>query len=58
MHIDIDWSKVVDIEYHIEEAGIWSITMLFDDNEAVTYGYTNLKDYMKDCTEIANRRNK
>ena len=57
MHIDIDWSKVVDIEYHIEEEGIWSITMLFNDNEAVTYGYTNLKDYMRDCTEIANRRN-
>lgn len=56
MHIKINWDRVIDIEYNIEEEGIWSITFLFDDMEAVTYGYTNLKDYMKDCTEIANRR--
>ena len=56
MNIDIDWNKVIDVEYNIEGDGIWSITILFNDGEAVTYGYTDMKKYLKDCTEIAERR--
>ena len=56
MNIEIDWDKVVDIEYHIEGDGIYSISIMFNDNQALTYGYSNQKDYLKDCTDIAERR--
>ena len=56
MNIEIDWDKVIDIEYHIEDEGIYSICIMFDDNQALTYGYFNQKDYLKDCTDIAERR--
>lgn len=54
MEIKVDWDKVKNIEYHIEGDGIWSISFSFENGEACTYGYTNLKDYIKDCTKIAN----
>lgn len=53
MNINIDWNKVIDVEYHIEGDGIWSISVAFDNGQACTYGYTNMKDYLRDCTEIA-----
>lgn len=56
MNIEIDWSKAIDVEYNIEGEGIWSITVAFNDGEAVTYGYTDMKKYLQDCTELAERR--
>lgn len=56
MYIDIDWDKVIGVQYHIEGDGIWSISIGFDNGEACTYGYTDLKSYMKDCSAIADRR--
>lgn len=54
MHIDIRWDKVIDIEYHIEEEGIYTICFIFEDGQVCTYGYDNQKEFIKDCTKIAN----
>lgn len=56
MLVDIDFDRVIDIEYHIEDEGIYSISFSFDNGEAMTYGYFNQKDFVKDCTKISERR--
>lgn len=55
MEIKVDLDKVVDIEYNIEPDDIWSISFSFENGDACTYGYTDVKPFIKDCTEIANR---
>ena len=56
MYVEIQWDKVIDIEYNIEGEGIYSISLMFDNGQAMTYGYFNQREFLKDCTEIAERR--
>jgi hypothetical protein len=58
VNIEIDWDKVVDVEYNIEGEGIYSISIMFNDGEALSYGYFDQKKYLIDCTEIANKRSR
>lgn len=56
MNIEVDWDKVMDLEYNIEGDGIYSISIMFEDGEALTYGYTSQKKFLIDCSKLAERR--
>ena len=55
MEINVNWDKVTDVERNIEGDGIYSISISFNNGEAVTYGYTDFKKFVKDGTEIVER---
>lgn len=52
MNIKIDWDKVVDIQGNAEGDGYYTISVLFDNGQALTYGYTDQKEFMKDYTDV------
>ena len=52
MNIKIDWDKVIEIEPHIEDEGVYTIGIVFDDFTVCTYGYANQKQFIKDYTKL------
>ena len=56
MNIEVDWDKVLDLEYNIEGDGIYSISIIFNNGDALTYGYISQKRFLKDCSYIAEKR--
>lgn len=52
MNIKVDEDSLVNVEYHIEEDGIYTITFEFDNGQCCTYGYSNVNDFIKDCTKL------
>lgn len=56
MHVDVDWNRVIDVEYNIEGDGVYTICIEFDDNQVCAYGYKDQLDFMKDSTRIINMR--
>lgn len=52
MNIKIEWDKVVDMQANTEGDGYYTISVLFDDGQALTYGYTDQKEFMKDYTDV------
>lgn len=57
MNVDIDWDRVIDVDMHIEEDDfIYTICFVFDDGCVMTYGYSDYKKFIRDCTKVADRR--
>lgn len=57
MNIQIDYDKLLHIQSNIEGDDFYTISMLFDDGQVCTYGYSNQKDFLKDYTKIKCERN-
>lgn len=54
MRINFDMNKVVKFQPTIED-GCYTISMVFDNYEVCTYGYSNSKDFIKDYTRLMSK---
>jgi hypothetical protein len=52
MNIKIDWDKVIEIEPHIEGDDVYTICIVFNDSQVMSYAYNNKEDFIKDYTDI------
>lgn len=55
MLVDFNFDYVLDYEFNAEGDDIYTISILFNNEEAFTYGYTDKKEWIKDCSKIADK---
>ena len=55
MKIKFDIKDVIEIEPHIEGDGIYSICLVFNNGEVLTYGYSDHEAFIEDYTELKRR---
>lgn len=59
MEVEIkDWGNIINIESNVNSGDIYTISLTFLNQEVMTYGYVNKKQWMKDYSYLIEKLNR